>query len=150
MHRLAPGRDSIGLQAAVSVWWTAPVEIRGASNRKIASPFLYNILKGCIMGKFHDILNGAAELPEEVKELLSTAYNEDQSIFDAKIDDLSGALVAKDDEITSKVNEIKSLKSANYDLLRAVPSDAVVGEDDNDDDSKSHNITIADLFGSKK
>lgn len=102
------------------------------------------------MGKFHDILNGAAELPEEVKELLSTAYNEDQSIFDAKIDDLSGALVAKDDEITSKVNEIKSLKSANYDLLRAVPSDAVVGEDDNDDDSKSHNITIADLFGSKK
>lgn len=150
MLRLAPGRGSIGLQAAVSVWWTAPVKIRGASDRKIASPFLIDILKGCIMGKFHDVIENAAELPEEVKEALTAAYEEDYSIVDAKVDDLSSKLAAKDGEITEKHNEIKSLKSANYDLLRAVPSNAVVGRDDNDDDSNNQEITIADLFGPKK
>jgi hypothetical protein len=109
------------------------------------------------MGKFQDAMNNfgqTVDLPEEFKSAITSAYEDDFSSYDAKVNDLESKLANKDETInqlnTDYSAQINSLKSANYDLLRAVPKDAQTnGSDKNEDDDLSDQITIADLFGSK-
>ena len=109
------------------------------------------------MSKFHDAMNDfstAADLPDDFKSAISSAYDDDFSSYEAKVAQLETQLALKDDTInqikTDSSAQISSLKSANYDLLRAVPKDAKVNVSDNSDDNLSdHEITIDDLFSKK-
>ena len=110
------------------------------------------------MSRFHETMDNfgnAIELPEGFKDAISSAYDEDFSISHAKVSDLESQLNEKDNNInqlnTDYSAQISSLKSANYDLLRAVPKDAqVVNANDNDrSNQQDHDITIADLFVKK-
>jgi hypothetical protein len=108
------------------------------------------------MGKFHDAMNDfgqSNELPDGFAELMNTAYDEDFSSADAKVTGLETELGKRDKTIT-QINtdfgaQISSLKSANYDLLRAVPKDAKASVSDKESNMSDHSITIADLFGKK-
>jgi hypothetical protein len=108
------------------------------------------------MGKFHDAMNDfgqAGNLPEGFADAMSSAYDEDFSSANAKVSDLETQLTAKDGTInqlnTDFSAQVSSLKSANYDLLRAVPKDAGVDKSEKDTNLSDHAITIADLFGKK-
>jgi hypothetical protein len=109
------------------------------------------------MGKFHDAMNDFGqtnELPDGFSELMNAAYDEDFSSADAKVSGLEKELITKDKTIT-QINtdygaQISSLKSANYDLLRAVPKDAKASVSDKDSNMSDHSISIADLFGKKE
>ena len=110
------------------------------------------------MGKFQDAMNDfgqSIDLPDEFKNAITTAYDEDFSSFDAKVTGLETQLTEKDSAITQLntdyKQQISSLKAANYDLLRAVPKDAKAGKPNDGDDLPDHdNITIADLFSKVK
>lgn len=108
------------------------------------------------MGKFQDAMNDFGqtnELPEGFADLINTAYSDDFSSADAKVTGLETELVKRDKTITQLNTDfgaqISSLKSANYDLLRAVPKDAKAIGSDKDTNMSDHSITIADLFGKK-
>lgn len=109
------------------------------------------------MAKFHDAMNdfgSSVDLPDEFKSAINSAYDDDFSSYEAKVFDLENQLTEKDNVIsqskTDYDNQISSLKSANYDLLRAVPKDARVDKQDNkEDDLSDHDITIDDLFSKK-
>lgn len=109
------------------------------------------------MAKFHDAMNdfgNFVDLPDEFKSVINNAYDEDFSSYEAKVSELENQLAERDNVIAQTKsdydNQISSLKSANYDLLRAVPKDAQVNkQDDVDADLSDHDITIADLFSKK-
>ena len=110
------------------------------------------------MGRFHDTMDNfgnAIELPDGFKDAIFGAYDEDFSSSGAKVSDLENQLIEKDTAITQLNTDygaqISSLKSANYDLLRAVPKDANSSSADNNDrtNEPDHDITIADLFVKK-
>jgi hypothetical protein len=110
------------------------------------------------MGKFQDAMNDFGQsniLPEGFADAMNSAYDEDFSSANAKVLDLEGQLVTNNGAITQLKTDfgaqISSLKSANYDLLRAVPKDANAAVKDRDSANESgHGITIADLFGKKE
>ena len=110
------------------------------------------------MGKFHDTLDefgNTVELPDDFRSAIAAAYDEDFQGANAKVDQLTGDLTQKDSTIndlkTGYESEISSLKSANYDLLRAVPRDANVESRGDNNDTDNHgsdaDILIDDLFG---
>ena len=109
------------------------------------------------MSKFEDAMNsfnGSDDLSDSIREAFNTAYSEDFSSYEAKVSGMESQLADKDvamnQQNTDYSAQISSLKSANYDLLRAVPKDAKVSSSDNrEDDLSDGNITIADLFGKK-
>lgn len=109
------------------------------------------------MSKFQDAMNdfsNTPDLPEGLLSTLTNAYTEDFSSYEAKVSGMENELASKDDAMTQQNTDysaqISSLKSANYDLLRAVPKDAKASSSDNrEDDLSDRGITIADLFGKK-
>ena len=110
------------------------------------------------MSKFEDAMNSFSDsdnLSDDIRTAFNTAYSEDFSSYEAKVSGMETQLADKDVAMTQLNTDysaqISSLKSANYDLLRAVPKDTKVSSSDNsDDDLSGSNITIADLFGKKK
>ena len=93
----------------------------------------------------------SVELPDEFKSAITGAYDDDFSSYEAKVSGLESQLVEKDNSLSQLKsdydNQISSLKSANYDLLRAVPKDVkAVESDDKDDNLSDHDVTIDDLF----
>lgn len=110
------------------------------------------------MSKFEDAMNNFSSsdnFSEDIRDAFNTAYSEDFSSYEAKVFGMESQLADKDTAMTQQTTDysaqISSLKSANYDLLRAVPKDAKVsGSDNSDDDLSGGNITIDDLFGTRK
>lgn len=110
------------------------------------------------MGKFHETLDqfgNALELPDDLRSALSSAYEDDFSTANAKVDGLVSSITEKDTLVeqmrVERDNAISAAKAANYDLLRAgLSSGATVDNSNNannDDEQNSSNITINDLFG---
>lgn len=102
-----------------------------------------------MMGKFHDAIGSwapDAELPDDWRDQLSAAYDEDFEGANIKTNELNEALEASQ---TASAAEIAGLKSANYDLLMQIPKDNTNSTDDTNtvDDNENVDITIDDLFG---
>lgn len=93
------------------------------------------------MARFNDILNqfGDAELPENFLPALITAYDEDMSIPNAKIEQIE----AEREKLAATVAD---LKVQNFDLIRASSgNDNKESESDNTGDD-NRVVTINDLF----
>lgn len=107
------------------------------------------------MGKFHDTLSGwdagdtGIELPDDWRDSLTAAYDEDFSSAVAKNDQLNSELETVS---STSQSEIAKLKADNYDLLMQIPNTdpGTNPHSDSNDDGPDPDITIDDLFGEDK
>lgn len=101
------------------------------------------------MGAFHDTLGGwdaDAELPDDWRDSISRAYDEDFSGAVAKTTELETQL---NDVTASSAAEIAKLKAANYDLVMKIPRSESDSTDIIDNDDSDTQITVDDLFGNE-
>lgn len=110
------------------------------------------------MGKFHEVFDtfgNALELPDNFRSALQSAYDQDFSGANAKVEELESAISEKDSATesmrTDYEGQLSAAKAANYDLLRSLSNEPVIPVSDKnpriDNDSP---ITVDDLFTKRK
>ena len=164
MHPLTRERGSIRVASCCFCVVDCSGERRGANSSDTVSPsFLYNIMKGSKMSKFHDALaefGAALELPDELRGKLESAYDDDFSNANEKVNSLESLISEKDAAIekwqTDFQTQVSATKAAQFDLLRA---GLVTGSKQNETDDTNGNIgdgetnydiNVKDLFRPRK
>ena len=112
------------------------------------------------MGKFKEVFDtfgDALELPDNFRSAVQSAYDEDFSSANAKVEELETAISEKDSATekmrTDYEGQLSAAKAANYDLLRSLPNDNgdnVSDKNQNQSNNDDSPITIDSLFSKRK